>query len=278
MLSELPDYLGKNAMFRGFNVTGILLEDFGEHTARWHSRGEQIFADHRAPMKRRLDAYTTAKGPLDGSRLRNLWFPKVDADIFISHSHDDEDIAKTLAGWFDSVFGLKSFIDSCVWGYAGDLLRTIDNANCRSSATTYDYNKRNGSTSHVHMMLSTALGEMIDNTECIMFLNTPNSIISSEEAAESRTQSPWIYSELATIRIVGKKPPERQKSFLVENFSQKTASARGADAFRMWHEVNLESLTEINKDILIEWGETKGHAMGDMTLDTLYGIAPEAVD
>jgi len=40
----------------------------------------------------------------------------------------------------------------------------------------YDYELRNYTTSHVHMMLSTALTEMIDNTECIMFYNTSLSV------------------------------------------------------------------------------------------------------
>lgn len=46
---------------------------------------------------------------------------------------------------------------------------------------TYDYNLRNYTTSHVHMMLATALTEMIDNTECIMFYNTPNSVLLADD-------------------------------------------------------------------------------------------------
>ena len=38
----------------------------------------------------------------DGDALINEWFPKLQRlDIFISHSHDDENLAKALAEWFD---------------------------------------------------------------------------------------------------------------------------------------------------------------------------------
>ena len=67
---------------------------------------------------------------IDGTKMQENWFPKVDADIFISHSHKDENLAKGLAGWLYKEFGLEAFIDSCVWGYANDLLLEIDKKYC----------------------------------------------------------------------------------------------------------------------------------------------------
>ena len=55
----------------------------------------------------------------------------------------------------------------------------------------YDYNKRNYSTSHVHMMLSTALTMMMDEAECVIFLNTPNAL--STKDIVHKTESPWIF-------------------------------------------------------------------------------------
>lgn len=79
-------------------------------------------------------------------------------------------------------FKLTAFVDSCVWGYCDDLLKQIDNEYCKKKdGKTYDYELRNYTTSHVHMMLSTALIEMIDNTECIMFYNTPSSVTLVED-------------------------------------------------------------------------------------------------
>ena len=58
------------------------------------------------------------------------------------------------------------------------------------------------------MMLSTALNKMINNSECIIFLNTSNSISSTNvgNVINSKTNSPWIYSELLTTRLITKKP------------------------------------------------------------------------
>lgn len=57
------------------------------------------------------------------------------------------------------------------------------------------------------MMLSTALNNMIDSTECLFFLNTPNSISLSNEITNEQkfTYSPWLYSELTTASIVEKR-------------------------------------------------------------------------
>ena len=74
-------------------------------------------------------------------------------------------------------------------GYCDDLLRQIDNEHCKKEdGKTYDYNLRNYTTSHVHMMLSTALTEMIDKTECIMFYNTPNSVSLADDLETQKNE------------------------------------------------------------------------------------------
>ncbi len=123
-------------------------------------------------------------------------------------------MALGLAGWFKTVFGITCFIDSCAWGYVDNLLKMIDDKYCvkgkekeedKASGKTYSYNKRNQSTAHVHMILNTALQKMIDKTECLIFLNTPNSIITDNMFDEDYTASPWIYSELSFSKMVRKK-------------------------------------------------------------------------
>lgn len=56
----------------------------------------------------------------DGVAIQNDWFPEIDADIFISHSHNDCKLANGIAGWMNEEFGLRCFIDSNVWGYTND--------------------------------------------------------------------------------------------------------------------------------------------------------------
>lgn len=147
-----------------------------------------MFQEDEKQVKNVLRNYVLKDGVIDGSIMQSNWFPKVEADVFISHSHKDEKRAIALAGWLYKKFGIKSFIDSCIWGYSNDLLKLIDKEHCYQEETnTYDYNLRNYSTSHVHMMLSVALTMMIDNTECILS-NTPNSITTS--SIINKTESP----------------------------------------------------------------------------------------
>lgn len=76
------------------------------------------------------------------------------------------------------------------------------------------------------MMLSSALSEMIDHAECIMFYNTPQSIVMVDDlntikkSNKKVTLSPWIYHELAMTYLIKRSTPKRkinvpvQKSFI----------------------------------------------------------------
>lgn len=44
-------------------------------------------------------------GSIDGTNLSDEWFQKIQSDIFISHSHNDENLAYALAGWLKDTFG-----------------------------------------------------------------------------------------------------------------------------------------------------------------------------
>lgn len=65
-------------------------------------------------------------------------------------------------------------------------------------------------------MLSTALVEMIDRTECIMFYNTPNAVSLADDLDKIKkeknkvTMSPWIYYELAMTSLIRRKNPPRE--------------------------------------------------------------------
>ncbi len=162
-------------MYKGFNLS--LNDDLFQD---YYKTGEQLNTINESAVKDALDSFLGANGKIDGSKLQEHWFPQIKADVFISHSHKDRDTALGLAGWLSESFGLKPFIDSCVWGYANDLLQEIDNKysllTVNQSVTTYEYLHCNRTSAHVHMMLATALQMMINNTECLFFLNTPNAI------------------------------------------------------------------------------------------------------
>jgi hypothetical protein len=214
-------------------------------------------------------------GKIDGGEMREHWFPQIKADVFISHSSADKDDALTLASLLKHSFKLNSFIDSSVWGQADDLLRQIDNKFClNDDKQTYNYEIRNRSTSHVHMMLSTALGMMIDTAECVIFMNTPNSVTTSQ--ATSKTGSPWIFHELSQMSLIRRRRlADYRPKLLEENFSN---VKRGAYAsLPIEHIVSMGALTEINAGVLRGWQQAWKDAdtANEYALDLLYKIAPK---
>lgn len=163
-------------MYSKFN---LLISDYfyNAELNKHLDRGKEIYEKHEGLSKKSLKSFIYDNGHIDGTAMKSNWFQIENVDVFISHSHQDITKVKAFAGWLYDEFHLTAFIDSCAWGYCDDLLKQIDNDNCKKKdGKTYDYELRNYTTSHVHMMLSTALTEMIDNTECVMFYNTPNAV------------------------------------------------------------------------------------------------------
>ncbi|MGN4485315.1 hypothetical protein ACTFPQ_25020 [Bacillus cereus group sp. MYBK5-1] len=148
---------------------------------------------------------------LDANSIENEWFPSIEASIFISHSHLDEAKAIGLAGWLYSEFGLKSFIDSGLWGHSNELLKYLDENYCLQDNGKYNYQQRNLTTSHVYMILSISLMKMIDKCEAFFFINSNNALDYSinKYVDGSFTQSPWIYNELSIVDKIRVSPPER---------------------------------------------------------------------
>lgn len=257
-------------MYRGFKLKSFSIDDKKEET-RLFDLGQNIFLENRAKCETKLWEIMTATNSLDGNALVQSWFPQIDAQIFISHSHSDERLAKILAGWLYDCFKLESFIDSCVWGYADTLLKIIDNAYClNENKLTYDYDKRNRTTSHVHMMLATAISMMIDKTECLVFLNTPKSIVPIESI--TKTESPWLYYEIGVSQIIKKKIPNRVMNEDLRTFSDKEYFEK---ALQIEYQVDLSHLNEINHDVLNRWKNSVTIKQGSIALDILYSLSPE---
>lgn len=191
-------------MFSKFKLDDLEYSDF----KKYECDGKEYYKKIKTDIQSSLKNFIGIDRRINGTNLQNNWFPtKQNFSIFLSHSHSDEKLAISLAGFLKKELGLNTFIDSCLWGYSNDLLREIDDKYCRhSNGTSFDYYKRNYSTSHVHMMLSIALSKMIDNCEAIFFLNSENSISLNKEIKEKRTTSPWIYNELSLTDIIQVRP------------------------------------------------------------------------
>lgn len=260
-------------MFKGFNVSINSLTLLA-HSTNYKSQ----LTLNEADIRKSLKDFMLVNGSIDGEKLKRTWFPNIGAShVFISHSHKDLALAEGLASWLYEKFKIHSFIDSHVWGYANELLRQLDDKYALpSGSNTYNYNIRNETTSHVHMMLSSALNEVIDNTECLFFLNTDNAIKNnalSNEADDHRTASPWIMSELATSHIVRRKqnvnrPILIKKSASLENNMFESASR--SDELIIQHKAPIEHLTKLSAAELFMWWMLHSNGEGYDALTLLY--------
>lgn len=164
-----------------------------------------------------LASVTDNNGVIDGSNLKRLTFPfdKVNYDVFISYSHNDESEALYLATYLRRN-GLSVFLDSTVWYSADGLLDKIDQKySWADDNVHFDYIKRNFSTSHVHAMLSMAMLEAIRRSECCLFIESPHSL-TLQSGIENKTLSPWIFEEASFINTIQPTLPPR----LVEPYTR----------------------------------------------------------
>lgn len=235
-------------MYRGFNLS-LERKVFKEETFEdFREIGFQSLTCQKEKIEGIINSFIDDDGFLDGNKMQANWFPQIKADVFISHSHKDKELALALAGWLKETFGLTAFIDSCVWGYSNELLKQIDDVYCFNGNHSYCYEKRNYSTSHVHMMLSVALTQMIDNTECLFFLNTPNSI--TPDTIINQTESPWIYSEIAMSKLIRKKELKEYRD--VALMESPRAFAEGG-TLKVRYDLSIDHLTDIRANHLKKW-------------------------
>lgn len=208
---------------------------------------------------------------IDGTKLQNFCFPLSNQHVFISHSHNDIDLVKKISYMLKIILKIDIFVDSFIWSYANDLLHIIDDEYCyRPKIEAYDYNARNFSTSHVHMMLNNALHSMIDNCECLLFLNTKNSI--NEHFKDPKTSSPWIMSEIYFSSVVRRKPNRFILGY--ESLAQDKAITATTEEqnLNILYSMNLKHLIDIDSNNFIDWviKSEKNKEYGYEALNRLY--------
>jgi hypothetical protein len=224
----------------------------------YEADGRKILEKTWPTSSRSLDDFIT-KGVLDGDAIKEKWFRKTNAHVFISHAHADENKALGLAGFLWEELGLLPFVDSLIWGDNRKLQRRIDEKYCwqDDSKKVFDYDKRNYSTSHVHMMLATSLSAAMDSCECLIFLDTPKSI-SIEDAdapdlGKVATESPWIYHELMTSSVLQRKPDGRRRRIRMAAESHEVVASDSADQpLRVGYRVPKKHLLPLSTAKLLE--------------------------
>lgn len=232
---------------------------YNREVNQYFEAGRLVYKDFENKSKKCLKEFILDNGRIDGTAVKEYWFQMENVDVFLSHSHDDKNKVIAFSGWLKEVFGLTSFVDSCVWGYCDDLLKEIDNEYCwQKQSKTYNYNMRNYSTSHVHMMLSIALSEMIDRTECIIFFNTPKSVEIRSNLSDVKrgtkaiTLSPWIYNELAITSTIRQMPITRGQT-VIEHAESFALNEKRRLTIEYDIDKFLGQLLELTQDDLIDW-------------------------
>lgn len=246
-------------MYTGFNLS-IIAESFLD---KYYEKGLELFNNTKQYTSSNLNEIIN-EDIINGDKLQNMWFPDQIFHnknfIFISHSHNDEELAIKLAGFLHHNFGIYSFIDSCVWGYMDELNKKLNDCNHDSNGYCHTCNCSDFSynLSYVHMMLASALMAMIDKCECIFFLNTPSSI-----NIHNKTESPWIYYELNMANVVRK--------------TSKIRKAMNESTRVLMHKIeftpNLDDMIKINEKTLNQWKLEYINSFGlDDPYDILYRI------
>ncbi|ETR95035.1 hypothetical protein [Acinetobacter lactucae] len=210
------------------------------------------------------------KNTLSVDKISKNLFLDIKPDIFLSHSHADENDAIRLAILIEKELKLNVFIDSCIWGNAFKLLREIDNI-YSLDGDTFDYHIRNHTTSNVFMILNSALHRIIDNCEAFIFLGTDQSIPITDTFEDKKyLSSPWIYSELQFAKLVRRTKPRR---IPFESRDIKTESAFDS-AVDFAYSIPMTDATLRNQKLKSWIENSKNSFINENThsLDSLYNI------
>lgn len=270
-------------MYTGFNLT--FSKEFFRRISNQPSEKYHHYAkigkEHlQKPSKQELHNYINRlfynDSILDANRIQDDWFPQIDTDVFISHSHDDKYLVEALAGWLYEDMGLRVFIDSDVWGYADTLLEQINDkySNKRWDGTgyVYDHEKCNRASQHVYIMLLMSIQKMIDNVESVFFLNTENSVKAISDNQISSTYSPWIYSEILCSEIIRKRNKSEYRSG--EYFNEDSSLVHyQIPQLIVNYDLDLDHLIDIDEYDLFKWRKMIGtKPKHSNALDYLYKI------
>lgn len=193
---------------------------------------------------------------LDADKIKNIFFPNSEAHIFLSHSHSDESLALRLKFYLERKYKLRVFDDSTVWGSADKLLYFLDNKYNKTGDETYGYRGSNYTASNVYLLLASAIDDMMDKSECILFLNTENSVLTyNRKDRRAIISAPWIFHELFMTKVLRK-------------HQDRTHFSRMDESVQMTHTMDLSHLELVDDRIFQEVLESC--SSGTMFLDELY--------
>lgn len=208
------------------------------------------YKKNRKTPKNELEKYFIDKlenqKMLSGEKIIQDNFPdNVNADVFISHSHNDKILALFLRFYLKKKLNLNCFVDSSVWHNAFDLLKEVDDYFSKKGEHLYDYDKRNQTTSNIFIMLANALSYMIDKCPIVIFISSENSQVSYQDSMilQDKTYSPWLFHEISMVHLLPRKEPSPPQS--TESLSNKTASC-----LKVEYPIDVSDLPTLTFDLL----------------------------
>lgn len=234
-------------MYKGFDLTlneSDFLSSNGEYS--------QLLSERREKIVDKFNEVLLNNGKIDGDKIIEEWFPTGKYHVFISHSHKDLELAEAFANWLYEKFKITSFLDSHVWGYANNLLKELNEKYAKNGEDTYAYQPAISNAAHVYLMLSTALTEVIDKSECLFFINTENALENMKiegSQDESRTASPWIMHELKTAALIRRHLSLDREEYVTKGLSCESFKESADFSFS----VPTEHLSKIDENSLSTW-------------------------
>lgn len=115
---------------------------------------------------------------------------------------------------------------------------------------------------------------MIDRCECVLFLNTNQSILPYEKTLRDATDSPWIYSEIVCTQLIRHKElKEYRKEIFHEDQRMLFEVSEG---FHPAYSVSLDHLMPLDIGNLMKWEQSyrKATSKKHYPLDYLYQQFP----
>lgn len=201
-------------------------------------------------LKTNINFNTIRQHFIDGTMLQEEWFPTRCYDsqfqVFISHAHKDFETVSSMAGFLYKEYGLRSFIDSVYWGYIAELLLDLNkyySSIVRDGKKVYDYHTGNFLSANVHIMLSNALMRMMDACECLIFVDSDNSM--KYKKNQFTTPSPWIFEEIGFSQCLRINIPDRYKERVIVDLNE----SQSQSTIRMFSAKNEQRAANFNYQI-----------------------------
>ncbi|ECO3391936.1 hypothetical protein FX692_08155 [Campylobacter jejuni] len=137
------------------------------------------------------ECYNFQNSSFDGKKMQDCFFPQISqTSVFLSHSYNDIKKALSIKSKIESECkDIKVFVDSLYW-------QSIYDAEINLAK---QYNT-NTVLKHLHIMITTAIAQMIQSSRYFIFLESENSI--ADIKYNKTTESPWIYFELEIAKML----------------------------------------------------------------------------